>query len=826
MEDEVQLSCFLKSQFELLTTNEHAAKRRGLIEILKCFEKVVDKELRPDIIQKELAFDVVSSLVDAFVVSSESCREIIIIIFKSLLANSLFLSNLDSHLVPFIDKCFDNGVRFEPSEEIRFQLIQLLTDYLNRRSLVDLEPHIETIGHVLHNSFLDCYSEIKKETSVCVQHMKVEILRRLLTTCSSELVESLETLSIHQHYRVRTAFIDCINVMASNADIDFLKDVFPKLAQVSMDQVPQVRFSLSKVIGNWMINLPFRQYVWDRLISLFLPSLSDEVEDVRKLALEVWFKCGYQYEKDVERDITTELLHLDLDPCPYIKPELQAVPLGCRAIVSNNFAKLLPAIYTDLRDWMEPVKLKASQLLYNLIINIREDITPHTLKLIDVLNEGCKIAETDTFNVITDSIKLTGYFVKSDVWCPVILKLVEDDPTPNSLQVLRKLLEGCRYIDESSKTNILQLLIEPNICQMDNVNIKVAILRSIERLLELTNPREENYFHFLYLAAVIHGTTESLQEQINLFIRNISLRLGNASTRYVWSLYGKQVIEELESITPCAMWNESSVEWKVFNSLLKESDLILLIDDTKRIIEVISAPDKDYEMKFYCLKSLGYLFENLECNKTITAPYIHFCINKVIIPNMKWRAGRAAACVRAAATTSLYLLLKYCRNLELDEMLLNNLITHLVNNCEDDDSVTRHMVCNAFSIIIDNYSHEFNGERFLSIISLMLSRMEDVIQDIRITACENVGKSFSQWFTTCSYESDENFRSSFETSAKRLLLYLYDKDVKLRKAVLDVVKGLVKWDVKSVKHYVSEVITTRSTEIDDLMDFLKNSASD
>jgi len=57
--------------------------------------------------------------------------------------------------------------------------------------------------------------------------------------------------------------------------------------------------------------------------------------------------------------------------------------LGCRTLVNRQLCKIVPPLVRELEDWLVDVRLKASQLLYSLILNAETHIIHHLEKILD-----------------------------------------------------------------------------------------------------------------------------------------------------------------------------------------------------------------------------------------------------------------------------------------------------------------------------------------------------------------------------------------------------------------------------------------------------------
>lgn len=69
--------------------------------------------------------------------------------------------------------------------------------------------------------------------------------------------------------------------------------------------------------------------------------------------------------------------------------------LGCRELVSRNLSKILPGLCHDITDWVESTRIKASQLLYTLLLHVEDHITQHMELLLRTLYQACLDEESN-----------------------------------------------------------------------------------------------------------------------------------------------------------------------------------------------------------------------------------------------------------------------------------------------------------------------------------------------------------------------------------------------------------------------------------------------
>ena len=92
-------------------------------------------------------------------------------------------------------------------------------------------------------------------------------------------------MSFKNHYCISGDVIQYGN----NKSVD---DVTSHLAQRLFDQAPTVRAAVTKVVGNWLLDLMDRYSFHHKLIPLMLTSITDEVSSVKNEAEAFWHDIG------------------------------------------------------------------------------------------------------------------------------------------------------------------------------------------------------------------------------------------------------------------------------------------------------------------------------------------------------------------------------------------------------------------------------------------------------------------------------------------------------------------------------------------------------
>jgi hypothetical protein len=115
-----------------------------------------------------------------------------------------------------------------------------------------------------------------------------------------------------------------------------------------------------------------------------------------------------------------------------------------------------------------------------------------------------------------------------------------------------------------------------------------------------------------------------------------------------------KLIDELKETSN--LWNENSYDRLVFQTLIIESDLIVdkYIDKIVEILDENLNINKDGETRSKFLILLSQI--TLKCDQTNTnnlIKHIESIINRMVIPNIIWKAGRVSNAIRMTATATL-----------------------------------------------------------------------------------------------------------------------------------------------------------------------------
>jgi dynein assembly factor 5 len=170
-----------------------------------------------------------------------------------------------------------------------------------------------------------------------------------------------------------------------------------------------------------------------------------------------------------------------------------------------------------------------------------------------------------------------------------------------------------------------------------------------------------------------------------------------------------------------------------------------------------------------------------ECGKYISA-CCDLLVEKAIIPNLVWRAGRVESVARKVTLTTCYGLLK--AGAISPEALYRHaphLVPLLASEIEDNDSSSRHLGCLCLNIIFERLKGGFGEQAVHDLYPRLLKRLDDSDDVIRMAICTTF-KSFM----TCA-PKDAYRGTMIGYTLDQLFIHLDDSDPKIQKCVFDVI---------------------------------------
>lgn len=601
----------------------------------------------------------------------------------------------------------------------------------------------------------------------------------------------MQTIS-HQHYRVRVDVIQATGTVIQFGNGKSVDDVLSHLAQRLFDEIPKVRQAVTTVIGEWLLHLRDRYSYFHKLIPLLLGSITDDIPENMTLAWTYWEKVGLQWEKENEEDLKDKM---DFSVPPSHYPKGVTRPgLGCRELVSRNLSKVLPGLCHDLTDWVESTRVKASQLLYVLLLHAEDHITQHMELLLRALYQACLDRESEVVRNCVKAAELIGTFVSPKVSLRLITSAFEITPKPSCLMVLAAVIRGSpKEILQPHLSDLGDMLSQAGVCQRsEEVLYMEQLLCCVRALIEVC--QEDCQGICLQLMKVLVAVmavpnSEHLKEKAEETM--CSLAEVQQLDGFLY-LYKQHILQLLEWVSVSHdSWTCYSPEILQLGVIATHSGPVIgeALHDFILILKTCLQPNKDPQMRLKLFTVLSELLQ--KANETINSQglfpsYLEIVIKDILAPNLQWHAGRTAAAIRTTAVSCLWALI-HCQMLAPEEILKvkDALMPQIIAAMDEDSKISRLMGCRIVGGILKVCGRQFDEIQLGKTYPEVLKRLDDASADVRLTAAHTL----TDWFK-CLKDSDVKsaMKSHIEFLYQELLIHLDDQDPDTQSAVLEVLK--------------------------------------
>lgn len=512
----------------------------------------------------------------------------------------------------------------------------------------------------------------------------------------------------------------------------------------------------------------------------------------RTLAWTYWEKVGLQWEKENEEDLKDKM---DFSVPPSHYPKGVTRPgLGCRELVSRNLSKVLPGLCHDLTDWVESTRVKASQLLYVLLLHAEDHITQHMELLLRALYQACLDRESEVVRNCVKAAELIGTFVSPKVSLRLITSAFEITPKPSCLMVLAAVIRGSpKEILQPHLSDLGDMLSQAGVCQRsEEVLYMEQLLCCVRALIEVC--QEDCQGICLQLMKVLVAVmavpnSEHLKEKAEETM--CSLAEVQQLDGFLY-LYKQHILQLLEWVSVSHdSWTCYSPEILQLGVIATHSGPVIgeALHDFILILKTCLQPNKDPQMRLKLFTVLSELLQ--KANETINSQglfpsYLEIVIKDILAPNLQWHAGRTAAAIRTTAVSCLWALL-HCQMLAPEEILKvkDALMPQIIAAMDEDSKISRLMGCRIVGGILKVCGRQFDEIQLGKTYPEVLKRLDDASADVRLTAAHTL----TDWFK-CLKDSDVKsaMKSHIEFLYQELLIHLDDQDPDTQSAVLEVLK--------------------------------------
>uniref|UniRef100_A0A5F8H8Q7 Dynein axonemal assembly factor 5 n=1 Tax=Monodelphis domestica TaxID=13616 RepID=A0A5F8H8Q7_MONDO len=607
---------------------------------------------------------------------AEKCRALAVQLLRLGLSHGARPQDTLPQLIPALTQRLaglGSGQLVEPCEELRLALVELLSlvVQLCGRSLA---PYLDEMVRILQKTIVDPFPDVKRESCKLAGDYAQSIPDHFHMQSESLIAPLMQTIS-HQHSKVRVAVIQATGLVIQFGNAKSVDDVISHFAQRLFDDVSQVRYAVTSVVGNWLLHLRDRYSFFHKLIPLLLSSFDDEIPEVTELAVSLWEKIGLQWQKENEDDLKDKLDFASPPPSHYPKGVIRPV-LGCRELIFRNLSKILPAICNDITDWVVGNRVKSAQLLAVLLLHAEDHITQHLEVVLRTLYQACS---DDEKSVVSNS-----HYMEQLLCCvQALIQVGQEDCKESSLQLMEVLVTVMAVSGAAGLSEKVQ----------ETMNL-LAQMQKYDGTLDLYQQHMDRLMEWLTLSHQDWNchSVELLQFEV------IVIQSG--------PVLGKALNYFIPIIKTCLLpTKDPQMRLKLFTVF---SQVLLKAKDT------VNA-----HQQFH-----GYL-------ETV--------IKDILVPNLEWHAGRTAGAIRTTAVSCLWALihseiLSSKQIIEIQEVLM----PQIINTLEEDSKMTRLMSCRIINIFLKACTDIIDPDKFIKIYPELLKRLDDSSNEVRIAAMSSL----------------------------------------------------------------------------------------
>nr|XP_023666379.1 dynein assembly factor 5, axonemal isoform X1 [Paramormyrops kingsleyae] len=798
----------LARHLNCLNEDSKSTRKRALESIRK---ETFDKRLSSVALQEVFAC-LLKSLLKCLSDPMERCREAAVQMIADFIRNVPQPEESLPYLIPALSQRLGGNEILEPAEELRLAMLEMLTLVVEVCGSC-LAPYLDDMIKILQRTILDPFPDVKKESCKCTVNFAKSIPEHFHMQSEGLVKPLMQTIS-HQHSRVRVAAIETAGAVVQYGNGKTVDDVLSHLAQRLFDDSPQVRKSVTLVVGHWLLNLRDRYSYFHKLIPLLLSSFSDEIPEIRLLAADLWRQTGAQWEKENEEDLKDKLDFLNQHPARY-PAGAERPGLGCRELVVRNLSKLLPAVSRDVADWLGATRLKTAQLLAVLLLHAEDHSTQHLHLLLSTLYHACTDAEEAVVRSCLESAQLIGTFVDPEVFLKLLLGRVESPHSSSlcsgPLMVLAAALRGCS--GEALQPHLPHLgavLAHPDVCQESQQPAYLRQLLACVTALLSTCAGDCGIISLQLLQVLV--SVQSLTANPELCgeaqhsIRSLCQAQALSSPVELYRRHMAALLDGLSRSQPS--WTRHSPQRLQLEVITMQSGPVVgqFLPQLLPVLHDSLQPSRDPEMRLQIFILLSKLL--LDARNTLDSQgqfseHLEPFLLDLMLPNLVWHAGRVPAAIRSAALTCLLALLQGGA-LTWHQLVgvQDRLMPHILAALDEDSQLSRLMACRSISALQTLAGKQLHPDTLNKIYPELLKRLDDSSEEVRAEALGALGR----WLSCLGREYDpQAFQPHLELLFQQLLLHLDDPDGAVQDAVLEVLKSASTVHPALLRHNVEAV---------------------
>jgi hypothetical protein len=201
-------------------------------------------------------------------------------------------------------------------------------------------------------------------------------------------------------------------------------------------------------------------------------------------------------------------------------------------------------------------------------------------------------------------------------------------------------------------------------------------------------------------------------------------------------------------------------------------------------LELSSKENIEWEIKIFMMALLEFVLSHDSISGPLLYGFSLRLIEKSIIPNLVWKSGGKASAVRKLTSATLFSILR--REGIPREILLPSipsLLPVLKSNLDEDDSVTRELVCLCLSYIFEALPRSLDEQNANEMYPMLLRMLDDNSDNVRLASCRTL-----KYFMIASEDSMPSSISEYVIES--IIAHLDDPDAKFVSLVFDILSDL------------------------------------
>ncbi|CAM6096313.1 unnamed protein product [Calypogeia fissa] len=678
----------------------------------------------------------------------EKCRELAVQLISSVAKKIPRVEQTVLHIVPVIAERMGQKPVLEESEEIRFQLVNLIAkDFLPgcpASVCFDTRDHL---FQVVMSAIADQFHEIKKAACQIIVQIR-ESAPQVLEDKTELLLKALLPNLNHSHFRVRMGVLQAVDalVLSGLPPGVVSEQLAPGVKALAFDRSTGLRALFFTCVARWLgweekdAKGNYKSVLQDRdprvhiphLLPLLLLGVTDESTEVSANSLSLVERVGFVYERymhilqpsvdktmvDAVEDMTLGVSKSNQDDIMknsiedkdvngdggdlYAEFNLPAPfkgrpSIGCRKMVQAFLSKLLKPTMKDLLGWTIVVRLGAARLAHTLLILAEEQAVDYLDILIPAVICAVGDDEVAVAQQIMLAVHVLGFHTKAEYWLPLALNIVTthgtaDAQRANGLVVMAGLLYGTpkRRIHANLVLQLNDGLAEEIVRCSDHPAVRRQLLLVMSNLLgvaeELCDSSSLQMFLILIQLQSADGDPE-LQEGASQVADALAKVLGLTSEN---NLYERHIDALIPLVTAGHEdWSGSSPVKALFHTFTKNSGSVVgpYLGMVVNMFGDCLHEGRDPALRIGLFQLLDDLLENEQLAHW-WSPLAEQVILEILIPCSVWRIGKVGAAIRHRSMVALGTFLRrdLCSQGQLLEFLKSEKgMLGVIISCLDED---------------------------------------------------------------------------------------------------------------------------------------------